>query len=260
MASNPASAPDRLLLVVAAKAEAGAILRGFGAENLAIEPWKPASIAASVDLLLTGVGKANAAGALARCLDPRRHRAIVNLGVAGALPAQPSASAADLLDAVLATRSVFADEGLATPAGFESLAAMGFPLMEGDVGASADLTAMAMAPAPALFEALAPLADHAGPIATVSTCSGADAAAREIAQRTGALAEAMEGAALALALRRLVAAGFAPAALRFAELRVISNTTGDRAGQRWRLAEALDRLATLAPHVRERALALRPPD
>jgi futalosine hydrolase len=77
-------------------------------------------------------------------------------------------------------------------------------------------------------------------IATVSTCSGTDAAATEIAHRTGAAAEAMEGAAVGLvAFRHKVA---------FAEVRVISNTTGDRSRQVWALEESL---AELGKFVRE---------
>ena len=70
-----------------------------------------------------------------------------------------------------------------------------------------------------------------GPIATVATCSGTDAAAESVARRTGAVAEAMEGAAVVHAARRLGVPAI--------ELRVISNTTGDREDQEWDLAGAL---------------------
>ena len=77
-----------------------------------------------------------------------------------------------------------------------------------------------------------------GPIATVATCSGTDAAAAEVARRTGAVAEAMEGAAVVHAARRL--------RTRAIELRVISNTTGDRPAQRWDLTGALSALGDAA--------------
>lgn len=73
-----------------------------------------------------------------------------------------------------------------------------------------------------------------GPIATVATCSGTDAAAAEVERRTGALAEAMEGAAVVHAALRLNVPAI--------ELRTISNTTGDRARQRWDLAAGLEAL------------------
>ena len=75
---------------------------------------------------------------------------------------------------------------------------------------------------------------RAGPIATVATCSGTDDAAREVVIRTGALAEAMEGAAVVHAALRLDLPGI--------ELRSISNTTGDRGQQRWDLPRGLSAL------------------
>ena len=69
---------------------------------------------------------------------------------------------------------------------------------------------------------------------TVATCSGSDAAAAEVARRTGAIAEAMEGAAVVHAARRLATPAI--------ELRAISNTTGDRAAQVWDLPSALQSL------------------
>jgi futalosine hydrolase len=70
-----------------------------------------------------------------------------------------------------------------------------------------------------------------GPIATVATCSGTDAGAQEVARRTGAIAEAMEGAAVAHAARR-----FGVPAL---EIRTISNATGNRTMQGWDLPRGL---------------------
>ena len=58
--------------------------------------------------------------------------------------------------------------------------------------------------------------------------------------RTGAIAEAMEGGAVGVSAAR-VGGG-----VWFSELRVISNTTGDRAGQRWDLSRALARLSETA--------------
>jgi nucleoside phosphorylase len=77
-----------------------------------------------------------------------------------------------------------------------------------------------------------------GRIATVSTCAGTDARAATVARRTGAVAEAMEGAAVAQVASRL--------GVTFAEVRVISNTTGDRANQRWDMRGALGGLSRVA--------------
>ncbi len=220
----------RLLLAVAAGSEARATRAALDAPQetpeWALDPCTP-----GVDLLRTGIGKANAAGAVARFLDPARHAAVLSAGIAGALPAPERGSgaidefAADLGEVLVATHSVFADEGLDAPSGFVECAAMGFPL-----GA---FPGSGVPTDDALRRVLAPLGRPVR-LATVSTCSGTDALARRIAARTSAAAEAMEGAAVALVALRLGVA--------FGEVRVVSNTTGDRPRQRWDLQGALSRL------------------
>ena len=93
-----------------------------------------------------------------------------------------------------------------------------------------------------LTAALGSITDTSGIIATVSWCSGDDGCARGVVNRTGAIAEAMEGAAVC------VAAQMIDPNIRTGELRVISNTTGDRKAQIWDLGLALGRLT----HVCER--------
>ncbi|MFM9997230.1 MAG: futalosine hydrolase [Phycisphaerales bacterium] len=221
--------PGRVLVATAAPAEGRAVLRALGADpGLAERPWSLHRASRCLDVVATGIGKSNAAGAVARVLDPACHRAVISTGVGGALPGSRLALGA----VVLAPRSVFADEGLASPEGFVDCAALGFPL--GPPGLIEGSCVRADA---SLIDALRPLADTEADIATVSTCSGTDALARLVRDRTGAAAEAMEGAAVGLVSARL--------GVPFVELRVISNTTGDRAGQAWDLRGALGVLARL---------------
>ncbi len=218
-------APRRALVAVAAPSEARAALSALGApDDLARKEWQRHRLGDRFDLVVTGVSKANAAGAVARVLDATEHAAVISVGVAGALPG----SGLGIGKVVLSESSVFADDGLDTPEGFRGCAAIGFPVCAG--GDSAPV-------APELLEALGPLADSRGPVATVSTCSGTDAIARAVRERTDALAEGMEGAAVGLVAERL--------GIPFAELRVISNTTGDRSRQQWDLPLALRGLASL---------------
>lgn len=214
----------KLLLVVAAPSEARAVA---GDRASAILPWSPTPIAEGVDLVLSGVGKANAAGATAAALAGGSYGAVINLGVCGTLPGSPAA----IGDVVLATRSAFADEGVESDAGakWEPMAALGFPTaIDGD----------GVACHPELGALLRSLAKHHGVIATVSTCSGTDARAAAVVTRTGAIAEAMEGAGVLLAAARLGVPG--------AELRVVSNTTGERSRQQWELKRALAVLGEVA--------------
>lgn len=225
----------RWLLAVAAPSEARAVCRGLGADATGDAAyWQATPLSARISVLLTGVGKANASGAVAAAFDPAAHIGVINLGIAGALPGSGLAP----LDRVLASLSVFADEGSETSQGFTDIAAMGFAPGAGVLGLD---TSVAFAPTERLALLLRPLCATAGPVATVSTCAGTDERANEVARRTGGVAEAMEGAAAALSLaRRTGGRGL------FAEVRIISNTTGDRARQTWRLRDALDNLGELA--------------
>jgi futalosine hydrolase len=223
----------RALLVVAAPAEARAILAARDLNPAPAEaPWVLRSLTDRLDLVVCGIGKVNAAGAAARLADPTRHAGLLSLGIAGALPGAPSG----LGDAIVATSSVYADEGLLTPEGFTDCAAMGFPL--GPFEGSAVPCDPRWVTALEAAVSAAGLTPHRRPVATVSTCSGTDEGARAIADRTAAAAEAMEGAAVGHVAARL--------GLPFAELRVISNTTGNRDRQRWDLKSALSVLARVA--------------
>ena len=216
--------PRVWLLAVAAPREFAAISAALGHACDRPKPWECAATDAGIDLVWTGVGKANAAGAVARVLDPTRHLGVLSVGIAGALPG----SGCQIGDVVCANASIFADEGVATPDGFESCAQMGFGAYnDGSDSISHD---------PMVVDWLKGYADHVGTIACVSVCSGTDQAASAMAQRTRAIAEAMEGAAVSLAAHRID-----PGVLT-GELRVISNTTGDRDTQQWDLGGSLEKL------------------
>ena len=214
----------RTLLLAAAPVEARAVLAGLNLA-MAIEPWEIIRGSGYIDLVLTGIGKSNAAGATGRLADPAVYALILSVGIAGALPESDVA----LGDTVVASSVIHADDGVQTPESFLDCSQMGFPL--GNFAGAA-------LPVPTrvvdwLVARLGPAA--VGGIATVSTCSGTDLLARQVRQRTGAIAECMEGAAVGLVAHRL--------GIAFGEVRVISNTTGDRPGQTWDLKGALQRLS-----------------
>ncbi len=230
--SNASLLPKPWLLVVAAPAEAKSVLVGLGFKPEPPQEWEPRPAGEGLDLLMTGIGKANAAAGTAMALSSRTYGAVVNLGIAGALPV---ASPLVMGDTIAATRSIYADEGLALPDGsFVGCSGMGFPLGPfDDWGVRAS---------PELLDRLAPLASVTAPLATVSTCSGTDPLARTVVERTWAVAEAMEGAAVGQVAARL--------GVPFLEMRVISNTTGNRENQVWAIGRALSGLGNLAAGVR----------
>jgi futalosine hydrolase len=204
---------ERLLIIVSVASEADAIASGMEALD-------------GVTVVVSGIGRTNAAAATTEALLTRgRFDGVINAGIAGALPE----SGLDIGEVLVASSCVYVEEGLLTPSGFVTMDAMGFAL--------GDFEGNAVPVADAMLESAGTL--KVGPIATVATCSGTDASARQVAQRTGALAEAMEGAAVVHAARRL--------AVDAIEIRAISNTTGDRAQQRWDINAALTALRRELP-------------
>ena len=181
-----------------------------------------------------GIGRTNAAAATTQhCLESDDISTVISAGIAGALPG----SGLEIGDVLVADRCLYVEEGLESPEGFQDMQTMGFSL--GDFAGNE---------VPVDQGQLAEVQDHfrTGPIATVATCSGTDEQARMVVQRTGALAEAMEGAAVVHAARRL--------GIPAMEIRGISNTTGDRTRQEWDLKSGLDAMATgvqtLISHIR----------
>lgn len=194
-------------------------------------------------VIVGGIGRTNAAAAATEMIVRHQQRkpfdAVICAGIAGALPQvsesagapgdEPgSASAAGGLvpgDVLVASSCVYAEEGIITSRGFAPMSAIGFQL--------GDFEGNAVPVDPEMLDRLS-ARFRIGPIATVATCSGTKLAAEEVSRRTGALAEAMEGAAVVHAARRQKVAAI--------EIRAISNTTGDRASQQWDLQAGFDAL------------------
>ncbi len=196
------SHPETFLIITAVRAEADAIGAVRGAR-----------------VVVAGIGRTNAAAATTEAIVRNGpFAAVLSAGIAGALPG----AGLEIGEVVVASSCVYAEEGLLTPRGFSDVTGLGFPL--------GDFPGNAVPVDSGLLRRLAG-AGRTGPIATVATCSGTDEAAAEVHRRTQALAEAMEGAAVVHAARRL--------AVPAIELRAISNTTGDRAAQIWDLPAAL---------------------
>ena len=199
----------RILVIVAVEAERAAL----GARCLA---------APELRVVVAGIGRTNAAAASAEALTEARatgapFAAVISTGIAGALPG----SNLSIGTVIVADACIYAEEGIALPEGQGDMRVLGFPL--GDFEGNRVPVDGALLVA---FRALGPACE----IATVATCSGTDAAALSVRTRTGAMAEAMEGAAVVHAARRVGVPAI--------EIRSISNTTGDRAMQRWDIAAA----------------------
>ncbi|MBC22322.1 MAG: futalosine hydrolase [Phycisphaerae bacterium] len=207
----------RLLIVTAVEAEAEAV-----------------GEIPNATVITSGIGRTNAAVATTEAILQRGpFDAVINMGVAGALPGSPL----QIGSVIVATSCIYVEEGQDHPDGFQELSQMGMSL--------GDFSGNAVPVDPGLLNMLS-AEFHAGPIATVATCSGTDQRAEAVRSRTGADAEAMEGAAVVHAARRLETPGI--------EIRVISNTTGDRDQQHWDLPAAFRSLQLAAEAVLEIAI------
>ncbi|HEY9733953.1 MAG TPA: futalosine hydrolase [Drouetiella sp.] len=204
------SRDKRLLLAVASGGEYGAVLKALNASDIETSRDWCAIHFDTFSVLQTGVGKANAAGAVTHEFmdgksNDRNYSAVLSFGIAGSLAPQ-----VEIGSTIFGSSAVFADEGTPCIGGqdWTSLEQSGWAR-----------TAFVQEEQPWTTH-LSSTADHIGVIATISTISGTDEIASQYAKRTGALAESMEGAAIAQVCLQLE--------LPFAELRVISNRCGDR--------------------------------
>lgn len=187
-----------------------------------------------VCLLHSGVGKANAAAAVAAVCACDRHGAVYLFGCGGAYPG----SGLSVGDLAVATDEVYGDEGVLAPAGFLDMAAIGLPLLERErkryydrFPADSALLGHAMP----LLTQLAAAAGRklaSGTFVTVSTCSGTARAGEALARRCGGICESMEGAAAAQTCARY--------GIPFLEVRGISNLVEDRDLSRWELKLAAE--------------------
>jgi futalosine hydrolase len=215
-----------MLAVVATTQERSALLRHLTPEPHQVGPHRAARTRSAV-VLVTGVGPAAAAAATATALALSPYESVLSLGVCGGF-----AGAAEIGDVVVATDIVAADLGADSPDGFLGLGQLGWA----DESYAVD---------PGQVRALAGrLGDVvSGPVLTVSTVTGTHDRAGILAERYGAVAEAMEGWGVVEAAR--------PYGTPVAEVRTVSNRVGRRDTSSWDLPRAFDALALVGRQLLE---------
>lgn len=248
-----------LVLAAATAMEMRAVIRGLG---LALPvPDIGSGITAAVGvfpvrLIVCGIGPLAAAFAAGRlagegALSPATCRGLLSLGIAGSY----DAAAAPVGSVVLASREIWPEYGLVTERGVDA-EALGFPLAgkKDDADPPPVWNSLPLDPAAALaamglrdFRPASRVRNDgpesgsdgffatAGPSVTVAGVSATAVRAADLAVRHAALTENMEGFPLALAARQ--------AGVPFAEIRSVSNVTGDRSAAAWDIPAALDALA-----------------
>lgn len=186
---------------------------------------------AGADVIVTGIGAANTAHALATYFATHSKPALViQTGIAGAyVPANVPVGSV-----LLADTEIYGDAGVLTPDGWRPLEEIGIPLVEATSTRTArfnyfplDGTLVARA-----VSAAGGLVSRTGKFLTLAQVTGVRAAGDALYERFGALCESMEGAAAA----QVCALHDVP----FLEVRGVSNLVENRDRSTWRIADAAD--------------------
>lgn len=180
---------------------------------------------------VTGIGKVNAAAAVASLLERFAPELLINTGCAGAY----RGSGLAVGDLAMATAELMGDEGVLAPDGWHSLELIGIPAVErsGERWFNTfPLTRWALDKADHLANT-AGLPLHRGTFITVSTASGTTKRGEELHRRFGGICENMEGGAAAQ-----VALLYGVDCL---EIRGVSNLVEDRDLSRWNIPLAAEK-------------------
>lgn len=185
---------------------------------------------ADLGIAVLGIGKAAAAGRLARILATQLPAGVLLFGVCGAYPDRHRRGPAPVRPGGMCVvgEDRFGDEGVQA-AEFTELARIGQ-----EVGPFAADAARTQSTAGLLR---APVVRGC----TVSTCSGGEAGSAVMCGRTGADVETMEGAAVAFVCREF--------GLPLLHVRCVSNWTGDRQRGEWDLHTATARMQATVRHL-----------
>jgi len=197
-----------MLAVVATEQERRALVGQLDARPFPVGPYR-AVRTAHATLLVSGIGPGAAAAAAATALALDSYAVAASLGICGGFR-----GAASIGDVVIATELIAADLGADSPDGFLSTGQLGWTDDDHPVGAVL---------VRGLVERLG--AAVTGPVLTVSTVTGTSARADLLAERHGAVAEAMEGWGVVEAAR--------PHGLPVVEIRTVSNLVGTRDTRLW---------------------------
>ncbi|KAB0671305.1 futalosine hydrolase [Oryzomonas sagensis] len=177
-----------------------------------------------------GVGKINAAAATATLIERCRPRLVINTGCAGAYPG----SGLSIGHLAVASNEILGDEGVLTTGGWRDLRFMELPsFMQGKRAYHNEIPLSKHAAEKAMQ-----LADYygvflmRGRFVTVSTCSGTRQRGETLARHFNAIAESMEGAAVAQICLR--------SGVDCLEIRGISNPVVDRDMSAWDIPRAAE--------------------
>ncbi|OIJ21326.1 futalosine hydrolase [Anaerobacillus alkalidiazotrophicus] len=200
----------KVLIMTAVKAEQEAVLRGLNGDS-------------RFDVIVAGVGQVAAAITTTKALATSNFHVVISAGIGGGFRNQ-----AETGSVVVSSEIIAADLGAQTVDGFSTVEELGFGFSR--VSVDRELVIK-------VTETLknSGMIVKTGPILTLSTVTGTEETAQELAARfSGATAEAMEGFGVASAAKEFH--------IPCLEIRTISNPVGPRDRSAWKIKEALEAL------------------
>ena len=223
---------SRILVVTAVDAERDAVTRLLSAEPGAVGRYDASltlTKAGEVTVVAGGIGMAAAAAATATALALGPYDVVLSMGIGGGFDGRAATG-----DVVVATDVLACDLGADSPDGFQTFGELGLV----DTG---------IATGGPVDDVAGRLGARTGRILTVSTVTGTDDRALELAARWDPVAEGMEGWGVWSTTRAY------PDVVPY-EIRTISNRVGRRDRPSWDIAGALAALSHVAATLFEEPL------
>lgn len=224
----------RVLVLASMEKEIALLARELGAAMVDDEAPRKTWIAEyntqKIYLVLTGMGKVNAAINTTRAIERYRPTLIINTGCGGAY----GNSGLGVGDLAIATAEVYGDEGVLTVNGWHTLEIIGIPSVErkGNRYSNEFPISMELAARAFQFASSLGLPVKRGKFITVSTCSGTKIRGEELEKRFSGICENMEGAAIAHASLLYD--------IPLLEVRGISNMVEDRDITKWDIPRSVE--------------------
>jgi len=225
--SESGSVKPLIGLITSVPPEGKDIVRKLGltkVKTLAADQSSYRGSAGSNDILyaVSGIGKTNASHTATWMIREFSPEIIVNFGIGGAYPSAGLAVG----DIAIASKEVYADEGVILQSGLQPLEMIGIPFLNtGRCMYYNEFPLDAVLGETALNVAGLYCRARLGTFATVSACTGTKERAEELSRRHGAICENMEGAAVAHICLRY--------GISCLEIRGISNIVEERDTGRW---------------------------
>ena len=218
----------RVLLVAAVHNELRGLLANLQAKDNSFT-WRQLHI----DAVVCGIGAVNAAAVVAVQLQKFRYDHVWMVGSCGGYSAGKG-------DVVIATQEINADLGIAQQGMWTSPSAFPFSIVENENGTYVNTFPCCAYEIDAKFS----FAVHKGILLSTSCVSGDAKRATVMEKRFGAIAENMEGAAVAQVC--------ALNGIKFTEVRGVSNVAGERNKEYWDFPTAWRNTHTLTIHLWEK--------